>query len=234
MLRFFEPMIEAEVGVRSAREQLPELLKKAESGNVVIHVTRHGRRVGAIVNSEVAEKLAAIRGVDGPVVPGDMAGVIRIVERLLIGEDDPGPDLKATASKRNELVGGCMSLVDILLAAPELQYGELRVKVADGEYEVKLVADLLIRKLYDHPGIKEIDLGVLPLIAASVWAAQVQGSAVDYRLQVPIEVSFMESYAWLIALWELCLLINVIHGDGVAEELMYNSEEFFRGAIEGA
>ena len=91
MFRFMEPLIETEVGVRAAREQLPDLLKTAEEGDHVIHISRHGKRVSALVSSNVAESVVAIRGIDGPVIPGDLSGAIKIVESLLIGDEGPGP-----------------------------------------------------------------------------------------------------------------------------------------------
>jgi hypothetical protein len=35
------------------------------------------------------------------------------------------------------------------------------------------------------------------------------------------------------ALYELCTLINAIHSNGTAEELMYENEELFREAFSG-
>ncbi len=98
----------------------------------------------------------------------------------------------------------------------------------DGTLEIKPVADLLVRKLYNRPDFTPAVREELPLVAGSLWAAQVHDSATEHRLRIPKEVSEAEALLWLFALWELCLLINAIHGDGTAEGLMYEIEEIFR------
>jgi hypothetical protein len=66
-----------------------------------------------------------------------------------------------------------------------------------------------------------------------MWAAQIGQSAVEHRLKVPVRVTGGEAWTWLMALYELCTLINVIHGNGTAEGIMYETEEVFRGAFDG-
>jgi hypothetical protein len=226
------PLTEREVGVRAAREQFPELLTLAETGDHVIHLTRRGERVGALVSANVAESLLAIRGVAGPVIPGDVAGVITVVENLMIPDGAPGPDMAMVTSGRRGIVGGCISLIDAMFVGPVLQFGKLNVIDADGSSEVRLIAELLVTKLYNRPDINAVALSSLPLVAGSLWSAQTGGTAVDYRLGIPIEVSDTESYTWLIAVWELCQLINAIHGDGSAEDFMYDIEETLRSALQ--
>jgi len=46
-----------EVPVSSARERLPELLDTAVHDGGVVYLTRYGRRVGAIVPAELAERI---------------------------------------------------------------------------------------------------------------------------------------------------------------------------------
>jgi len=232
MERFYEPLNESEVGVRDAREKFSELLAKVETGNHVIHITRHGERVSALVSPDVAESIVAIKGVNGPAIPGDMVAAIKLVESLLINDaSSNGPNIDSLNTKRHELVGGCMSLLDVLMQGPDLQFGELRITDDDGSFEIGFVADLLIRKLHSRPDTAHFSKSAIPLFAGAAWAAQTGSSAVDYRLRIPIEVTAEESYLWLIALCEICQLINDIHRDRRAEKALYEAEEFFRSEL---
>ncbi|WP_410599175.1 hypothetical protein [Amycolatopsis sp. lyj-90] len=227
MFEVGEPLIESEIGVREARIKLKELTEDVELRNRVVHLTRRGKRIGAIVSSDVAEGIVAIRGVEGPVVPGDLPAAIRLVESLLAGDTDDSPSLESTEDNRHALVGACLSLVDIMLPGRALYHGKLPLIDSDGSKEIKFVADLLVRKLFKRFNVDAVACE-FPLVAGALWAAQAQESAVEYRLQIPVGISSAESVIWVFALWELCQLINAIHGEGVAEELMYNTEEFLR------
>ncbi|WP_410630210.1 hypothetical protein [Amycolatopsis sp. cmx-4-83] len=98
-----------------------------------------------------------------------------------------------------------MSLVDILFFGPALRGGNLRVELEDGTSEVKLVADTLVRKLHNQPELQASAHGKLPLVAGSLRAAQVNDSAVEHRLSIPVEVSPAEALIWVIA---LCTFAN--------------------------
>lgn len=233
MFQVGEQLIESEIGVREARIKFKELTEDVELRNRVVHLTRRGNRIGAIVSSDIAEGIVAIRGIGGPVVPGDLPAAIRIVEGLLAGDTDDAPSMNATDFNRHALVGACLSLVDVMLSGPTLHYGELHVVDPKGSEGIRLVADLIVRKLYNRPDVSAVARKEFPLVAGALWAAQAQESAVDYRLRIPIEISPAESFVWIVALWEVCQLINAIHGEGVAEELMYRTEETLRGALSG-
>lgn len=229
VFRFSEPLSEQEVGVRAARERLPALLSAVDQGNHVIHMTRHGKRVAALVSTNVAEGVVAIWGSEGPAFPGDLAGVIKLVESTLIdNEDAPRPNIKMIDSKRNELVGAAIILIDLLVVAPELSHGVLDIVSDDGTIEKKAIADVLVRTLHNQPTMQAMNPSPLPIIAGCLWSAQLGGSVADYRLTVPTELGPIEALAWIITLWEICLLVNLIHGEGVAENLMYEFEEIIR------
>jgi len=51
------PHGEVEVTVTDARGQLPELLDTHVRDGEVVYLTRYGRRIGAVVSAEVAERL---------------------------------------------------------------------------------------------------------------------------------------------------------------------------------
>src|SRR6185312_10474317 len=154
MERFYEPLNESEVGVREARETLSEILANVETGNQVIHITRRGERVSALVSPDIAESIVAIKGVSGPAIPGDMVAAIKLVESLLIDDaSSNGPDIDSLNTSRHELVGGCMSLLDVLMQGPDLQFGELRIIDDDGNSKIGFVADLLVRKIHGRPDI---------------------------------------------------------------------------------
>lgn len=218
-------LIETEIGVREARVRFKELIEDVELRNRVVHLTRRGKRVGAIVSSDVAEGIAAIEGPGGPIIPGDLPTAIKLVEGLLSDNSANAPAIDPDQVDSRALVGACLYFVDLMLPGPTLFGGELPMAdPIDGE-DVKLVADLLVRKLYKRLGIRDIASKEFPLIAGALWAAQTQESAVEYRLRIPIGISPEESYIWIMALYELCDLINVIHGDGTAQEQMYRIEE---------
>ncbi|GAA0239541.1 hypothetical protein GCM10010492_43410 [Saccharothrix mutabilis subsp. mutabilis] len=233
MFRFEEPLNESEIGIREARMRLPALLSTVESGSHVVHVTRRGKRVSALVSPDVAESIVAVRGARGPVIPGDIAGAIKLVEALMAEDEARAPSIDTKETRREALVGACLTLVDIMLPDPVLNEGELEVDLDEGGQETKYVADFLVRSLYRHPHVRTAALEAIPLIAGSIWAAQVQGSAAEHRLTIPAEVSIGECYGWVIALWQLCRLINAVCGDGAAEELMYTIEEYCRTTYAG-
>ncbi|MFI9810658.1 type II toxin-antitoxin system Phd/YefM family antitoxin [Saccharothrix variisporea] len=228
MFRFEEPLNESEIGMREARMRLPALLSTVESGSHVVHVTRRGRRVSALVSPDVAESIVAVRGARGPVIPGDIAGAIKLVESLMAEDEAHAPSIDTKEPRREALVGACLTLVDVMLTDPLLNGGELEVELDEGGQETKYVADFLVRILYKRPDVRTAALEAMPLVAGSIWAAQVRGSAAEHRLSIPVEVSIGECYAWIMALWELCRLINAVCGDGAAEELMYTIEEYCR------
>lgn len=99
---------------------------------------------------------------------------------------------------------------------------------SEGDDKVKFVADLLVRKLYRRINVRAAASNEFSLVAGALWAAQAQESAVEFRLNIPVEVTPTESVIWAFALMDLCTLINAIHGDGVAEDLMYRIEELER------
>ncbi|MFI5832060.1 hypothetical protein ACIA5A_00070 [Micromonospora sp. NPDC051300] len=225
MIRFLRPVSESTTGVRQAREMLPELLSSVASGNRMIHVTRRGERVAAIVSPDVAQKLLMVVGEGGPAIPGDLAGAITLIEMLLEEDEQRRPDVSSLRAERHELTGAFITLVDIMLPHAILDGGRLRVTDDNGEVvETKLVANILVRRLYGNPDIQDFPLDCLPVVAGSIWAAQ-NGTAIGHRLQIPIEVSPVETVVWAFAAYELCRIINLIHGSGTAEALMYAVEE---------
>ncbi|SBT53039.1 hypothetical protein GA0070611_5920 [Micromonospora auratinigra] len=200
----------------------------------MIHVTRRGERIAAIVSPDVAQKLLAVVGEGGPAIPGDLAGAITLTEMLLEEDEQRQPDVSALQAERHELSGAFITLVDIMLPSAILNRGRLRVTDDSGKVvETKLVADILVRKLYGNPEIQKMPLDCFPVVAGSIWAAQ-NGTAIGHRLQIPIEVSPIETVLWAFAVYELCRIINIIHGDGTAEALMYEVEESSRVALKGA
>ncbi|MEV0001218.1 hypothetical protein AB0H28_02880 [Micromonospora sp. NPDC050980] len=189
--------------------------------------------MAAIVSPDVAQKLLLVVGEGGPAIPGDLAGAITLIELLLEEDEQCQPDVSSLRAKRHELTGAFITLVDIMLPNAILNGGRLQVTDDRGEVvETKLVADILVRKLYGNPDIQNFPLDCFPVVAGSIWAAQ-NGSAISHRLQIPIEVSPTETLVWAFAAYELCRIINVIHGDGTAEALMYAAEESSRVALGG-
>ncbi|XTZ18809.1 hypothetical protein ACQSSU_16255 [Micromonospora echinospora] len=228
MVRFLRPVSESSTGVRQAREMLPELLASVAPGDRMIHVTRRGERVAAVVSPDVAERILAVVGEGGPAFPGDLAGAITLVEMLLEEDEQRQPDVSSLRAQRHELTGAFITLVDIMLPGAVLFGGKLPVTDDSGTVvETKLVADILVRRLHGNPDRQDFSLDCFPIVAGSIWAAQ-NRSAIEHRLQIPIGVSPTETVVWAFAVYELCRLMNVIHGDGTAEELMYEAEESSR------
>lgn len=213
---------------------MPELLTSVAPGNRMIHVTRRGERVAAIVSPDVAEQLLAVVGEGGPAIPGDLAGAVTLMELLLEEDERRQPDVSSLRGKRHELTGAFITLVDIMLPNAILDGGTLRVRDDSGNVvETKLVADMLVRRLYGNPEIQKFPLDCFPIVAGSIWAAQTR-SAIEHRLQIPVEVSPTETVVWAFAVYELCRMINIIYGDGTAENLMYEVEESSRTDLNGA
>jgi antitoxin (DNA-binding transcriptional repressor) of toxin-antitoxin stability system len=154
MIRLVEPISESTIGVRACRQQLPTLLSTVRRGRHVVHITRSGARIAALVSPDVAAGIIEAQGEDGPVVPGDLAGAIKIVERLLI-EEGPGPDLRDIHARPCELVGATITFVDILLSGPALGFGELPINNDEESERPKLVAGMLIDKLYRRPDVQK-------------------------------------------------------------------------------
>ena len=224
------PFQEREVGVRSARESLPTLLNTVANGHCVVHVTRHGKRVAAIVNTHLAQEIiSAQEALDDLAIPGDLVGAIKMAESLLIDQPEaPHPDLKTIHSDPKELAGAAITLIDMMLTDAILGHGTLPIIRDDGTTEERTVADIIVRKLYRSPVLYGINPSLLPIMAGCIWSTQVGGVAAQHRLMIPSAVTGEEALAWLIALVELCTLINVIHGERTAENLMYEIEEHFR------
>jgi len=196
----------------------------------VVHITRHGVKIAALVSPNVADGILQIQGKDGPVFPGDLAGAIKMIESFLAG-DGPGPDVRDVHSRRCELVGAFLTFVDILLSGPVLNFGELVVTEDDESERLEVIAGMLLRKLYRRPDVQSIGGSALPIIAGSMWAAQMGESAFQHRRNIPTPVTDGEVWTWFMSICELCALINAIRGDGTAEGLLYETEETFRGAF---
>jgi antitoxin (DNA-binding transcriptional repressor) of toxin-antitoxin stability system len=223
---FEEVISESEIGVREARQQFTALLKTTQTGDQIVHISRHGRRISALVSPDIAESILAVRGADGPLFPGDMRTTISLIEQMLIADESIRIAPNNVTPNRRGIAGACMMLVDIMLPGPVLNHGKIPCTMDDGSVETKLVAEYLIQRL--HRQISEAAHEDLPFVAGSLWAAQVHGFTTEHRIQIPRAVTGCEALLWVITLFELCNLINAIHGDGTAEGLMYEAEESFR------
>lgn len=222
------PVAERELGVRSARQQLPALLSLVEAGDHVVYLTRNGERVAALVHVSFADGVLASQGEDAPIVPGDLAGAVRLVEYLLCDGEPNSPDPAAIRTVPQELVGGFMTLVDVLLSGAILNFGIIPIITKEGPVENRYVADLVLHRLYEHSKSGNVDPSVLPILAGCLWAAQVNESAVNFRSTILAGVTPREAVAWIYSLEALCCLMNEWHGPGTAEAVMYEIEEGFR------
>ncbi|MEV6442802.1 type II toxin-antitoxin system prevent-host-death family antitoxin [Amycolatopsis sp. NPDC051716] len=224
---WFENVIsESEVGIREARQQFTTLLNATQTGDQIVHISRHGRRISALVSPDIAESILAVRGNNGPPFPGALNITIKLIEEMLINDDSIRIIPNELPPNRPGIAGACILMIDIILPGSGLGRGEIPCEMKDGSTETKLVAEYLVHRL--HRQISEAAHAELPFVVGSLWAAQVHGFATEHRIQIPRAINGREALLWVIALYELCYLINTIHGSGTAEGIMYEIEEKFR------
>jgi len=230
MHEFSSPIQHQEVGVRFARTHLPELLSSVLHGDRVVYITRHGRRVAALVGADTAHTILASQ--DGGIleIPDGLADAVKIVELFLIGDaSKPAPLLRGIDSNLRKIACAALLLAEYLIAHEALYRGDVPIAGDSGEVVNKrTVAEIVLRGLHEMSKNGFLDPSLLPIIAGGIWAAQARVGAVKYREAIPLAITPHEVYMWYIVLRDVCMLINAYRGDGVAEGILYEFEEIFR------
>ncbi|MFI6288035.1 type II toxin-antitoxin system Phd/YefM family antitoxin [Streptomyces sp. NPDC051018] len=225
-----------ECGIREARRDFSNLVSKVEQGSVV-HLTRHGRRVAALVGAEDLQRRTLE---DVMAYPGDVESATRVIEGLLSLSDNPVPLPDASTAWRNgraEFAGGIATLL-FCFASKLDEYSENgRIKLLDDEGKESpdrvSLAELIAAKLLLTKEDSGIDDKTIPLVAGTIWATQLGELPQDWRNSLGVPLCDEELHTWIYATYFAADLINLFAGRaGEAEGWMYFAEEFVRNGGE--
>lgn len=225
---------DVEVGVREARSIFPGLLNKVETGSGPVYITRHGKRIAALVNPD-----AASPGFPEIAIPGDIGEALQVIMSFRMScpaEAEQyrcilGRIMRERQPSNADLVGGILTCITFFQARifDLIKDGLLQIEGDEAATESPLPEMLIGDTIHlaRTTGLLDDILSpqVISVIAGCLWALQLEMSPARWRNLMPLPVEPDETMAWTFIGARFADLIDVIFGSGEAEELMFKAAE---------
>ncbi len=218
-----------EIGVREARARLSELIDEVENRNKRFYITRHKKRVAAIVDPNVASI-----AVPQIAIPGNTAEAMRIIT-FCRAEGEAFRNMNTLEQLRStpqgDVVGGILTFTMWFQARISDVVKDGLLQMGDGEERTEsslpeMLIDRTIRQVRDSGPLKAIiSPSVMSVLAGGLWVLQFGMSPARWRNLIPLPLSGNETGAWIFAAAGFADLVDIICGEGTAEELMYMAED---------
>lgn len=220
---------DVEVGVREARARISELIDEVETRGKRVYITRHRKRVAALVDPNVAS--IAIPQI---AIPGNTAEAMRIIT-FFREEGEAFRNIHTIeqlgSTPQGDVVGGLLTFLTWFQAriSDVVEDGLLQMRGGEPGVESSLPEMLIDRTIRQARGMGPlkaiISPSVMSVLAGGLWVLQFGMSPARWRNLIPLPLEGSETAAWIFVGAGFADLVDIICGEGAAEELMFMAED---------